>query len=79
MLTTTRWRLLDRAVELKRHLQLAANSAHHSPFFLFIRWYSFLAHFDQYSLNAEYKTMQEWFFLVNLSWYKATRQPQTTE
>ena len=62
MLTTTRWRLLDRAVELKRHLQLAANSAHHSPFFLFIQWYSFLAHFDQYSLNAECQTMQECFF-----------------
>ena len=30
MLTTTRWRLLDRAVEFKRHLQLAANSAHYS-------------------------------------------------
>ena len=62
MLTTTRWRLLDRAVEFKRHLQLAANSAHHSPFFLFIQCYSFLAHFDQYSLNAECQTMQEYFF-----------------
>lgn len=62
MLTTTRWRLLDRAVELKRHLQLAANSAHHSPFFLFIQCYSFLDNFDQYLLNAECQTMQELFF-----------------
>ena len=68
MLTTTCWRLLDRAVEFKRHLQLAANSTHHSPFFLFIQWwwYSLFwlwsAHFDQYSLNAVCQTMQKLFF-----------------
>ena len=64
MLTTTRWRLLDRdAVEFKRHLQLAANSAHHSPFFLFSSNDNlYFAHFDQYSLNTECQTMQELFF-----------------
>ena len=71
MLTTTRWRLLDRAGEFKRHLQLAANSAHHSPFFLFIHWYFLLAlvsPFRSIFVESWMSNNVRTVLWVNLSW-----------